>query len=126
MIGTNILGNVGAVGIEMASEIALYHPTQRVTLIHSRDHLLSSEPLPTEMADVALKTLGEVGVEVLLNKRVSSSVEEEEGKWRLKLNDGTERTAGYVVWAISKQTPTSGYLPKETVDEEGLVRIQDT
>ncbi|CAG8977463.1 hypothetical protein HYALB_00011811 [Hymenoscyphus albidus] len=122
--GVVVIGG-GAVGIEMASEIATLHPTQRVTLIHSRDHLLSSEPLPTEMAEVSLKALRETGVEVLLNKRVSSSIEQEEGKWVLKLNDGTERTAGYVIWAISNSNSTSGYLPKNTVDEEGLVRVHD-
>jgi NADH dehydrogenase FAD-containing subunit len=120
-------GNTGAVGIEMASELAVVHPSQRITLIHSHDRLLSSEPLPIEVADLALTSLREQGIEVVLGQRVNSSVEVEEGKYALRLSDGTERTTGFVIWAISKQHPSTAYLPKEVHNEESeLVEIKNT
>ncbi|EHK99536.1 putative Apoptosis-inducing factor like protein A [Glarea lozoyensis 74030] len=111
----------------MASELAVVHPTQRITLIHSHDRLLSSEPLPIEVANLCLTSLREQGVEVVLGQRVESSVEVEEGKYKLRLSNGNERTAGFVIWAISKQHPSTDYLPKEVHNSEsGLVVIKDT
>jgi pyruvate/2-oxoglutarate dehydrogenase complex dihydrolipoamide dehydrogenase (E3) component len=111
----------------MASELAVVHPSQRVSLIHSHDRLLSSEPLPIEVADLAVKSLRDQGVEVVLGQRVNSSEEIEEGKYRLKLSDGTERTAGFVICAISKPIPSTEYLPKNVHDPEtGLVEIKNT
>ena len=119
--------NTGAVGIEMASELAVVHPSQRVTLIHSHDRLLSSEPLPTEVADLAAISLRKQGVELVLGHRVDSSVEIEDRKYLLKLSDGTERTAGFVIWAISKPIPSTDYLPREVHSEKsGLVEIKNT
>ncbi|KAG9233932.1 hypothetical protein BJ875DRAFT_462882 [Amylocarpus encephaloides] len=123
--GVVVIGG-GAVGIEMASEIALVHPTQRVTLIHSRERLLSAEPLPAEVAEYAVAALRRLGVEVVLGHRVNSSVQYADGKYLLKLSDGTKRTAGAVIWALSKQQASSSYLPKDTLDEDGLVQIDST
>jgi hypothetical protein len=76
---------------------------------------------------LALTSLREQGIEVVLGQRVNSSVEVEEGKYVLRLSDGTERTTGFVIWAISKQHPSTAYLPKEVHNEESeLVDIKNT
>lgn len=112
----------GAVGIEMAAEVKLVHPRQKVTLIHSRDKLCSSEPLPDDFKDQCLTALHEAGVETIMGQRVveRSSVD---GGHRLKLANGRIVDAGMVIYAISKSEPSTSYFPKDSLDEEGYVKI---
>jgi pyruvate/2-oxoglutarate dehydrogenase complex dihydrolipoamide dehydrogenase (E3) component len=114
------------VGIEMAGEIAVTQPGQRVTLVHSRDHLLSNESLPDDVKDITLKALKETGVDVILEKRVLSVAASEIGGkklYKLELSDGSQLTASHVIWALSKSVPSTAYLPENVLDEGGLVRI---
>ncbi|KAE9369954.1 putative pyridine nucleotide-disulfide oxidoreductase AMID-like protein [Stipitochalara longipes BDJ] len=127
--GIVVIGG-GAVGIEMAAEIKLVHPSKSVKLIHSHEKLLSSEPLPDEVKDTALSLLREEGVEVLLSQRVISATEtkSKDGRkiYQVILNDGTQFPASHIIWAISKAVPTTTYLPQSTLNEEGLVKINST
>jgi NADH dehydrogenase FAD-containing subunit len=111
----------------MAAEIKVVEPTQKVTLIHSREKLLSSEPLPDDCKDQALEALKESGVEVIMGQRVKETtpLESEDGtsRFELTLSNGSRVIASHVISALSKSVPTSTYLPKETLDEEGLVKI---
>jgi NADH dehydrogenase FAD-containing subunit len=120
----------GAVGVEMAAELKMTSPDFDVTLIHSRDKLLSAEPLPDEFKDKTLDLVRECGVKVILGHRVlhTTRVERENGKTttKLKLSDGTSMTAGHVISAISSSISTSSYLPPAALDSDGLVRINDT
>lgn len=124
--GTVIIGG-GAVGIEMAAETKLYHPTTKVTLVHSRPKLLSSEPLPDETKEVALEALRDAGVEVLLNQRVTGTTSSIGPDGRalqtLTLQDGAQLVASNVVSAISRSVPATDYLPKAALDADGLVKI---
>jgi len=45
--GVVVIGG-GAVGVEIATELKVVMPDLKVTLVHSRNRLLSSEPLPDE------------------------------------------------------------------------------
>jgi thioredoxin reductase len=114
----------------MAAEIKLVYPDQVVTLIHSRDKLLSSEPLPDVFKEKSLAELKETGVEVVLSKRVNeiNPVEASHGRAEvsLTLSDGTTMQAGHVIPAISKSIPSSSFLPKDALDPEGLVKITPT
>ncbi|OJD31296.1 apoptosis inducing factor [Diplodia corticola] len=123
--GIVVIGG-GAVGVEMAAELKLVHPTQKVTLIHSRDKLLSSEPLPDDFRDRALAVLREAGVETVLGRRVLDTAPVDGGAshFKLTLSDGSSLIAGQVVNAISKSVPTSSFLPKAILDDEGYVKIQ--
>ncbi|KAL0254449.1 hypothetical protein SLS55_009924 [Diplodia seriata] len=122
--GIVVIGG-GAVGIEMAAELKLVHPTQKVTLIHSRDKLLSSEPLPDDFKDRALAVLREAGVETILGRRVLDTVPVDGASHvKLSLSDGSTLIAGQVVNAISKSIPTSSFLPKDILDDEGYVKVQ--
>ncbi|KAG9762922.1 FAD/NAD(P)-binding domain-containing protein, partial [Aureobasidium melanogenum] len=124
--GVVVIGG-GAVGIEMASEIKVVEPWQQVTLVHSRDNLLSAEPLPDDFKERSLEVLQEAGVKVVLGQRVidSTAVQAEDGSkaWRLTLSGGQQIAAGHVITAISRSTPTSTYLPSTALDKDGYVKI---
>lgn len=114
----------------MATEIKMISPNLDVTLIHSRDKLLSAEPLPDEFKTRALDMVRETGVKVLLGHRVLETTKMETGigkaVWKLKLDNGATMTTGRVINAISKSIPTSSFLPTTALDSECYVRINDT
>jgi NADH dehydrogenase FAD-containing subunit len=124
--GTVVIGG-GAVGIEMAAEVKLCHPHTKVTLVHSRDKLLSSEPLPDETKDMALQALRDAGVEVLLPERATGTTAsigpDGRAMQTLTLQDGRHLVASQVISAISQSVPNTSYLPKSALDSEGLVKI---
>ena len=109
----------------MAAELKLAQPAQRVTLVHSQQRLLSSEQLPDVMKDCILTALQGEGVEIILGSRVSrtSQTSEEDGSSTITLSDGRHIEAGHVIDAISRSCPTSHYLPSDTLDKEGYVKI---
>ena len=113
----------------MAAELKITFPEQKVTLVHSRSELLSSEPLPSSLKIQVLATLQETGVDVILDDRVvdQTSEESKDGPlFTLTLKDGKKMQAGHVIWALSKQVPTSTYLPETVLNEEGYVKIVNT
>lgn len=114
----------------MATELKTVSPDLDVTLIHSRDKLLSSEPLPEEFKDKTLDLIRESGVKVILGHRVmeTTKVEGRPGKplWKLKLSDGSSMHAGHVLGAISRSVRTSSYLPPGALDSEGQVLVSKT
>ncbi|KAI5269864.1 FAD/NAD(P)-binding domain-containing protein [Aureobasidium subglaciale] len=124
--GVVVIGG-GAVGIEMASEIKLMEPWQKVTLVHSRDKLLSAEPLPDEFKARSLELLEESGVEVIMGQRVTETAitQDHDGSFscNLTLANGQHIVAGHVIRAISKSVPTSSYLPAGALDKDGHVKI---
>ncbi|PNY26681.1 Thioredoxin reductase, partial [Tolypocladium capitatum] len=125
--GVVVVGG-GAVGIEVAAELKHVQPGVKVTLVHSRDKLLSSEGLSDECKDKSLELLRETGVEVLMTHRVASTsrVEMLDGstKYALEFTNGHKMFASQVIMAISRSVPTSSYLPSSAVDEAGYVKIQ--
>lgn len=114
----------------MATELKTVSPDLDVTLIHSRDKLLSAEPLPEQFKDKTLDLVRESGVKVILGHRVleTTKVEGRPGKplWKLKLSDGTIIHTGHVISAISRSVPTSSYLPSAAIDGEGQVMVNKT
>lgn len=109
----------------MATELKLCHPDKSIKLIHSHPTILNSEPLPDEFKAAALALLIEQGVEPILNERVVSYTpdNEDDKGFTVTLKSGKTLRAGKVTWAISHQRPTSTYLPKEALTEDGLVAI---
>ena len=124
--GVVVVGG-GAVGIEMAAELKLVHPNIKVTLVHSRDKLLSSEGLSDECKDKALELLKETGVEVLMSHRLANTqkLETTDGstKYEVEFNNGHKLLASEVIMAVSKSIPSTSYLPKTSLCPEGLVNI---
>lgn len=111
----------------MAAELKILYPEQKVTLIHSRKRLLSSEPLPDDFAERAESILRETGVEIILGQRVieTTAVDTTDEKriWNLTLSDGQRIKTGHVLNAVSQSIPTSTYLPQEALDEEGYIKV---
>ncbi|CAJ2506663.1 Uu.00g078490.m01.CDS01 [Anthostomella pinea] len=120
----------GAVGIEMAAELKEVKPNVNVTLAHSRDKLLSAEPLPDMVKDCALELTQQTGVEVLLNHRLTSATpaknENGIGVFEVEFSNGHKMVASQVIMAISKSTPSTDFLPKAALSTDGYVNIQPT
>lgn len=114
----------------MAAELRVVEPSLNVTLIHSRERLLSSEPLPDSFKDRTAAVVREGGVELILGHRVNEIIpinkEDEKPLYRLKLSDGSEMLAGHVISAISHGTPSTKFLPPTSCDEHGYVHITPT
>ncbi|KUJ10931.1 FAD/NAD(P)-binding domain-containing protein [Mollisia scopiformis] len=125
-----VIGGAGAVGIEMAAELKLVKPTLDVKLIHSRERLLSTEPLPDEFKDRTASVLRESGVDLILGHRVYEinpvNNKDEKPLFRLKLSDGSEMLAGHVIPAISHGVPSTDFLPANSLNQEGYVNIDGT
>ncbi|KAF2686322.1 apoptosis inducing factor [Lentithecium fluviatile CBS 122367] len=117
-----VIIGAGAVGIEFAGEIKNYYPGIKVTLIHSRDQVLSSEPLPSEVKDRVGKMLVEEGVEVILGNRASVTEQANE-QFKVELVNGTLLTADFVIDSTKKGEPTTGTLPRECLNEDGEIVV---
>lgn len=117
----------GAVGIEMAAELKLVKPELKVTLVHSRDKLLSSEDLSDECKDRALELVKEAGVDVLLGHRLQKSdkVEAMDGvpRYDLTFTNSHHMIASEVIMAVSQPVSTATYLPESALDADNLVKI---
>ncbi|EEH21507.1 hypothetical protein PABG_03724 [Paracoccidioides brasiliensis Pb03] len=128
--GVVVIGG-GAVGIEIAAELKMVQPDRKITLIHSRPKLLSSEPLPDEFRDRALKLLHDCGVDTIMGSRVAETTQTQSKEGVppihiVKLANGRTMEASYVINAISKYSPTTSYLPNSVLDREGYVKINAT
>ena len=112
----------------MAAELKLVHPNLTVTLVHSRDKLLSSEPLPDEVKDRSLELLREANVDVLMSHRLDRTEETTDDAGakclRVHFTNGHTMLADHVSVAVSKPIPSTSFLPPSVLDEEGYVKIQ--
>ena len=112
----------------MAAELKLVHPNLTVTLVHSRDKLLSSEPLPDEVKDRSLELLREANVDVLMSHRLDRTEETTDDAGakclRVHFTNGHTMLADHVSVAVSKAIPSTSFLPASVLDEEGYVKIQ--
>jgi NADH dehydrogenase FAD-containing subunit len=132
--GVVVIGG-GAVGVEMAAEMKLAHPSTKITLVHSRANLLSAEPLPETFKDAIAPLVRSAGVELVLDARVTSTTETttsttaptaETPVHTLSLSNGTTLKASHILRAISQSIPTTSYLPPSSLDSEGYVKIAPT
>lgn len=115
--------NTGAVGVEIASELKQVNPKVRVTLVHSRYKVLSSEPVPDEYRDCTLDLLQESGVETVLGCRVQDTMTTQNNRKIITLTGGKILTASHVICAISRFSASAPYLPTTTADEHGYIKI---
>lgn len=111
----------------MAAELKLTMPHCGVTLAHSRDKLLSAEPLPDETKDRALELVREAGVSVLMSHRLEKTEEVKTNDsskcLKLTFTNGHTMLASEIIMAMSKSTPSTKFLPPEAVTEDGFVKI---
>ncbi|CAN8100929.1 unnamed protein product [Discula destructiva] len=127
--GVVVVGG-GAVGIEMAAELKLTQPSTRVTLVHSRARLLSSEPLPDECAERALELVREAGVELRMSTRLAetttttSATADGSETHLLRFEDGDTMEASVVIKAVSASVPSTEFVPAGVRDAEGYVLVR--
>ena len=112
----------------MAAELKLIQPHTAVTLVHSRDKLLSAEALPDETKDRALELVREADVDVLMSHRLETVQEvQSDGLVRcfdLTFHNGHSMRASDVIMAVSKSIPTTDFLPRAALDAEGYVHVE--
>lgn len=125
--GVVVIGG-GAVGVEMAAELKLVQPQTKVTLIHSRDKLLSAEPLPDDFKDAVAPLVRDAAVDLILGARVTATDRSpsDANTQILTLSNNTTLKASHVISAISQPIPTTSYLPATALDAEGYVKIAPT
>ncbi|KAF2715736.1 FAD/NAD(P)-binding domain-containing protein [Pleomassaria siparia CBS 279.74] len=117
-----VIIGAGAVGIEFAGEIKHYYPHISVTLVHSRNEVLSAEPLPAEVKAKVKTLLEEEGVQLVLENR--ASVEDlPDGKFEVTLANGTKLVADLVLDATKKGYPTTSSLPSQCLDDEREIKV---
>lgn len=78
-----------------------------------------------------MKTLKQDGVEVILETRVINETTEsvaEDGSQQIKLqlSNGDELVAGHTIWATSRHLPRTDFLPPESLNENGFVKVLPT
>lgn len=118
---------LGAVGVEMAAEIAVACPSKKVVLVHSRPELLSSEPLPSEYKKRVQKLMS-ANVELHLGKRVvrHETLSSDAGMptERVTLLTGEELDGGKIIFCGKKPAPNTQFLPADCSTEQGYVKVK--
>ncbi|KAJ5893858.1 hypothetical protein N7495_005549 [Penicillium taxi] len=120
-LGVVIIGG-GAVGVEFAGKIKSHYPNVKVILIHSRDQLLSNEPLPDEFKTRALELLQNEGVRVILGQRVTAD-ELPDGTSYIKFLEGNQIHAGLVLMAVSKVSPATSFVPSASLAKDKTILV---
>jgi NADH dehydrogenase FAD-containing subunit len=115
----------GAVGVEFAAEIKNCYPQIKVTLVHSRNEVLSSEPLPADVKDRARILLEEEGVDLVLGNRAAIN-EQANGQFSVNLANGEIIIADFVIDSTKKGTPTTGILPSECLNEDKEIMVHQS
>ncbi|KAF4769985.1 hypothetical protein HAV15_011638 [Penicillium sp. str.  len=100
-------------GVEFSGKIKMHHPKTR---------LLSNEPLPDEFKSRALELLKEEGVEVILCERPTITALPDQTS-RIETNHAKQMNAGHVFWATSQKAPSTGFLPKSLLREDGSIMV---
>jgi NADH dehydrogenase FAD-containing subunit len=76
----------GAAGVEVAGDTKSKYPQKKVTLVHSREHLLNS--FGPGLHERAKQALEEMGVKIYLSERVTSAIDEEAPAAEVTLRSG--------------------------------------
>lgn len=112
----------GAIGVEFAGKIKRHHPGTPVTLVHSRNQLLSNEPLPEEFKLRALQLLQQQGVKVILNQR--ADIEQlPDGTYYITFSGCDRLHTTIVIMAIVSPTASSQFLPSAVLSNAGFIKV---
>ncbi|KAI5460480.1 hypothetical protein BGZ63DRAFT_247774 [Mariannaea sp. PMI_226] len=131
-----IVSGGGPTGVETAGEVGYFHngsagwfssspsnPKAKVTLITSADKLLPV--LGKSCALTAEAYLNKVGVDVIYNVSVVSSVADADGKTTVNLSNGEQWTADVYIPAGGTK-PNSEYVPADLKNDRGYVKTDGT
>ena len=114
---TILISGSGAVVTEMASEIAEGNPNKKVIVISGSKRLLPV--LGQKASNMALKQLRNLGVEVLLGVRVTSSYNTGK-KINVQLDNGKVMEADLYIPAVGV-IPNSVFMPPSLLDKFGYL-----
>ncbi|KIJ32823.1 hypothetical protein M422DRAFT_35703 [Sphaerobolus stellatus SS14] len=124
----------GAVGVQMATDLKELYPQKQVTLVHSREHLMSR--FHPKLSDIVVKRMNELGVELVLGDRAVIPAEGfpvGEGEFDVQLQSGRRVRADFAIITIG-QTPNSSLLaslspssilPSKFIDVKPTLQIAD-
>ncbi|PBK88257.1 FAD/NAD(P)-binding domain-containing protein [Armillaria gallica] len=120
----------GALGIQLATDIAAVHPSEKITLLHSRNRLLPrfDEGMHLEI----LQSLESLGIEVILGERLDTSSAEkynEEGQRVVRTLSGRDIATDLMLLCTGQKPNTSLLkdMNPHTVDAQtGLARVLRT
>jgi len=96
--GIAVVG-AGAVGVQLAADVKTFWPEKRVTVVHSRERILSS--FGERLHEFVMGKLKDIGLEVVLGER---PVLEKSGNWEpmeLEFKDGSKKEFNLVVSLLS-------------------------
>ena len=109
----------------MSAEMKVHFPQCEVILVHSRDTLLSAEPLTAEYKSIAYNLLTQQGVEVILNQRVVDELAEAHGRV-VVLSSGETIKCDKVIYTAQQQGANTTFLPPAILDTKGCIKVQQT
>lgn len=118
----------GAVGVEFASEVKLHFSETRVVLVHSRQEVLSNEPLPSEFKKRSLQRLHDLGVETMLCRRLVECKQclrpDKVRKYtQLTLDNGHSFQADVVIDTTKKHIPNTDFLARTWLGEQAYIPV---
>ncbi|GAA0476486.1 hypothetical protein GCM10009096_17830 [Parasphingorhabdus litoris] len=117
----------GAVGSELAGELAFARPEKQVTLISADENLFPD--YPAKLGRSMLRQLGELGVKVRLGERIANLKQTDAPfvptKNKIKLSDGFPIDADLVIPVIGSKPVTDllRALEDVTFDESGRAKV---
>ncbi|KAF1926101.1 putative amid-like NADH oxidoreductase [Didymella exigua CBS 183.55] len=120
----------GAVGVQMATDIAQIFPSKSVTLVHSRDTVMSK--FHPGLHSIVSQRFEELGVKTVLGRgrvQVPEKGYPTDGShFSVELQDGTKIPADFAIVSTG-QTPQSDVLRtlvEGCVDASGFIKVRDT
>ena len=110
----------------MAAEIKCAFPGKEVYLIHSRQSLLSAEPLPALFKQKAKELLQACGIHLVLGQRVVRGLEDDQqdSERLLTLSNGETIACDKVINTAVSHSPNTSFLPKSALDGNGYVAVR--
>lgn len=115
----------GAVGVEFAYIFRKYG--SEVTLVELQRRVLPSEDIPEDSARYLGRRLKQLGVDIRPKTTVESWEKSSDGV-NVKISDGTEIKADFILLAVGRKPNTSGFGLEEIgveTDEKGFVKVNE-
>jgi NADH dehydrogenase FAD-containing subunit len=119
-----LIAGGGAVGVEIAGEIAHYFKVSSITLLSGSTRLLPRLQ-NSKVGETAQKILSAKGVTVIHKAKVLSSTAQPSGTTLVSLSDGNSKEVDVYVDATGGK-PNTGFLPKSWLNESGYVVTEPT
>lgn len=120
----------GAVGVQMATDIKQLFPEKSVTLIHSREHLMSK--FHPGLHSIVSQRFSDLGVETVLGRGRVKLPEQgyptDGSEFTVEVADGTQVPADFAIISTG-QTPQSEILSSlapECIDESKFIKVRPT